>query len=152
MHQPTTITIIIMNILMTLLQSDLLQHISTYRQSGNKQLQEMHHYVMWLLPCFILPWHHKLINVTYPDISVSNIPITPRHRLFCVCPQTIWTCITIQQGYDWPGAYTEWSLQGFQMQCSIVSFFYDSVILKQCKSFKARFEDPRSLHISQLFG
>ena len=23
-------------------------------------------------------------------------------------------------GSDWPNAYTEWSMQGFQMQCSIV--------------------------------
>ena len=36
-----------------------------------------------------------LINVTYLDISVSNIPITPRHGLFCVCLQPIRTCVTI---------------------------------------------------------
>ena len=61
MHQPTTklhykplcntITIIMMNILIT----DCIPiGCSIYRNSGNKQWQEMHHYVMWLLPCFIV--------------------------------------------------------------------------------------------------
>ena len=47
-------------------------------------------------------------------------------------------------------AHTEWSLQGFRMQCSVVWYLYDSVILNECKSFNARFEDPRSLHTSQF--
>ena len=38
-----------------------------------------------------------LINVTYLDISVSNILITPRHGLFCVWPQPIRACVTIQR-------------------------------------------------------
>ena len=45
---------------------------------------------------------------------------------------------------------TEWSLQGFEMLCSIVWCLYDSVISNECKSFKAKFADPRSLHTSQL--
>ena len=36
------------------------------------------------------------INVTYLDILVSNIPITPRHGLFGVCSQPIRACIAIQ--------------------------------------------------------
>ena len=36
------------------------------------------------------------IYVTYLDISVSNIPITLRHELSCVCPQPIRVCVTIQ--------------------------------------------------------
>ena len=38
-----------------------------------------------------------LINVTYLDISVSNIHIAAIHGLFCVCPQPIRTCVTIQR-------------------------------------------------------
>ena len=36
------------------------------------------------------------IKVTYPDIAVSNIPITLRRGSFCVCPQPIRVCVTIQ--------------------------------------------------------
>ena len=52
--------------------------------------------VCLLLPCIALTSQIMLINVTDLDISVSNIPITPRHGLFCVCPRPIRDCITIQ--------------------------------------------------------
>ena len=44
-----------------------------------------------------------LIDVTYLDISVSNILITRRHGLFCVCLQSIRACATIQHGFRLAG-------------------------------------------------
>ena len=37
------------------------------------------------------------IKVTYPDIVVSNIPITLRRGSFCVCPQPIRVCYNTTQ-------------------------------------------------------
>ena len=54
------------------------------------------YYVIITLSYITLTLQIMLINVTYLDISVSNISITPRHGLFCVCPQPIRACITIQ--------------------------------------------------------
>ena len=103
MHQPTTklhyiplcntITMIIMNILITRLQSNTLQRISTYR-NASRDVSLCH--VIIILFYIILTLQILSINVTYLDISVSNIPIAPRHGLFCVCPQPIRVCITIQ--------------------------------------------------------
>ena len=45
---------------------------------------------------YYLGIRNHTINVTYPDILVSNIPLTPRHGLFCICPQPIRVCIAIQ--------------------------------------------------------
>ena len=36
-----------------------------------------------------------LITVTYLDISVSNIPLTRKHGLFCVCLQPIRACVVL---------------------------------------------------------
>ena len=54
-------------------------------------------YVIITLSYITLTLQIMLINITYLDVSVSNIPITPRHELFCVCPQRIRVCVTIQQ-------------------------------------------------------
>ena len=59
-----------------------------------------------------------LINVIYLDISVSNIPITMDYSVFA-CSQSE-PVLQYNTGSNWLGAYTEWSLQGFQMHCSIV--------------------------------
>ena len=43
-------------------------------------------YVIITLFYIIFTLQIMLINVTYLDVSVSNIPINPRHGLLCVCP------------------------------------------------------------------
>ena len=53
-------------------------------------------YVIITLLYITLTLQIMLINVIYLDISVSNIPITTRHGLYCVCPRPIRACITIQ--------------------------------------------------------
>ena len=53
-------------------------------------------YVIITLLYITLTLQIMLINVIYLDISVINIPKTTRHGLFCVCPQPIRACITIQ--------------------------------------------------------
>ena len=90
-----------------------------------------------------------LINVTNLDISVSNIPITLRHGLFCVCPQPIKACVTIQHRL-WLSERTHRMILARLLNATQYSIMlYDSVILNECKSFKASFENPRSLHTSQ---
>ena len=61
-----------------------------------------------------------LINVTYPDISVSNIPITQGMDHSVYDRSQSEPALQYNTGSDWPRTYTEWSLQGFEMQCSIV--------------------------------
>ena len=53
-------------------------------------------YVITTLFYITLTLQIMSINVTYLDISASNIPNIPRHGLFCVCPQPIRACIIIQ--------------------------------------------------------
>ena len=89
-----------------------------------------------------------LINVIYLDISVSNIHIIPRHGLFCVCLQSIRVCITIQHKL-WLSEHAQ-NDPCKASKCNVVSCLFDSVISNECKSFKAIFVNPRSLHTCQL--
>ena len=109
MHQPTTklhykllcnnITIIIM--IITTLHLIAIRHVA-----ANKYIQKFWKhtitrdatisYVIITLFYITLTLRIMSINVTYLDFSVSNIPITLRHGLFCVCPRPIRVCVTIQ--------------------------------------------------------
>ena len=82
--------IMIMNKLITWLQYDTLQWISTYTKTN-------HWRKCIIMLCDYYPVLYYIDNVTYLNISVSNIPIIPRHGLFCVCLQPIRACVTMQR-------------------------------------------------------
>ena len=86
-----------------------------------------------------------IINVIYLDISVSNIPITQGTDYSVYARSQSEPELQYNTCFDCLSANTEWFLQGFQVQCSIVWCLYESVILNQCVSFKDRFEDPWSV-------
>ena len=74
-----------------------------------------------------------LLNFTYQDISI--IFLSPQGMDYSAYARSqSEPALQYNTGSDWLSPYTEWSQQGFQMQCSKVWCFYDSVILKQCKS------------------
>ena len=114
MHQPTTklhykplcntITIIIMN---TTYHLVAIRHVA-----ANKYIQKFLKqtiaraaslcYVIITMLYIASTLQIISINVTYLDISVSNIPITLRHGLFCVFPQPIsLRCNTTQALIVW---------------------------------------------------
>ena len=108
MHQPTTklhykplcntITIMIMTTTYHLIA---IRHVA-----ANKYIQKFWKqtiardaslcYVIITLFYIILTLQIMLINVTNLGVSVSNISITLRRGLFCVRPQPIKACVTIQ--------------------------------------------------------
>ena len=104
-----------------------------------------------IITCFILPWHHKSCQLKSLIKTFRSVIFpSPQGMDYSVYPAANQSLDynTTQALIVW--ARTEWSLRGFEMQCSIVWYVYDSVILDECKSFKARFVDLWSLHTSQL--
>ena len=125
-----TITIIIMNIRITWLHSDMLQKF--WKQTIARDAS-LCYVIITLFYITLTLQIMLLLNVIYPDISI--IFLSPRGMDYSVYARSqSEPALQYNTGSDWLSPYTEWSQQGFQMQCSKEWCFYDSVILKQCKS------------------